>query len=67
MCVRNLKENRSSPSNHLDKKAWDSVTSETIQKCFKQCDFQTENKGEDSRFISKYAQVILIATVLPSY
>ena len=34
------------------KKAWDSITPETIQKCFKQCDFQTENEGEDSRFIS---------------
>ena len=34
------------------KKAWDSVTSETIQKCFKQCGFQAGNEGEDGRFIS---------------
>ena len=34
------------------KKAWDSLTPETIQKCFKRCGFWTENEGTDSRFIS---------------
>ena len=34
------------------KKAWDSVTPETIQKCVQRCGFQAGNKGEDGRFIS---------------
>ena len=34
------------------KKALDSVTPETIQKCFKRCGFQAETEGEDGRFIS---------------
>ena len=32
------------------KKAQDSTTPETIQKCFKRCGFQTENEDEDGRF-----------------
>ena len=34
------------------KKAWDSVTPETIQKCFRRCCFQAGNEGEEGRFIS---------------
>ena len=34
------------------KKSWDSVTPETIQKCFRQCCFQAGNEGEEGRFIS---------------
>ena len=35
-----------------EKKAWDSVTPETIQKCFKRCGFHAGNEGKDGRFIS---------------
>ena len=34
------------------KKAWDSVTPETIQKCFRRCCFQAGNEGEEGSFIS---------------
>ena len=33
------------------KNTWDSLTPETIHKCFKRCGFATENDGEDGRFI----------------
>ena len=52
MCVRNLKENRYSPSNHLDKKSMGLRHTRTIQKCFKRCGFQAGNEGEDGRFTS---------------
>ena len=34
------------------KKAWDFVTPETIQTCFKRCCFHAGNEGKDGRFIS---------------
>ena len=53
------------------KKAWDSVTPETIQKCFKQCAFQIENKVKMKMvglfLFYMYAQVLLIANIFPSY
>ena len=69
MCVRNLKENRCSPSNHLDKKAWDSITPENIQNASNDVVSRQEMKVKTVGLFLfyTYAQVLLIARNLPSY